>query len=316
MVPQTVGPRTSAFNAACRPARSFWLLSLFLSLPFLASCATAQVSEIAARPSTEPRPRVLFLHRSVGANLIEQGRVRELFSKAGYDFWDHGHNEQGLRDEVGENVTPGFDIPNDNTDPGGYAAIFAQPVNDPPDVALSHVLAYDIIAFKSCYPVSDIKSDRQMEAYKQAYIRIRSTMDTHPDKLFIVVTPPPLSSAGISPANVARGRAFANWLTSDEFLAGHPNIRTFDLFDALANNDNYLRVEYRQSLYPIDFTDLGQVPGSLANAFRVLRAQVQNRPLYTDDSHPNEAANRTVGPVFVRSIVEAYEEFEAARTGR
>src|SRR5262245_61826610 len=33
---------------------------------------------------------VVFLHRSVGHNLIEQGNVRPLFAAAGYSFWDQG----------------------------------------------------------------------------------------------------------------------------------------------------------------------------------------------------------------------------------
>jgi hypothetical protein len=41
---------------------------------------------------------VIFLHHSTGANLIEQGNLRQLFAQAGYDFFDHGYNHQGLRD--------------------------------------------------------------------------------------------------------------------------------------------------------------------------------------------------------------------------
>ena len=32
---------------------------------------------------------IVFLHHSVGNNLIEQGEVREGLLEAGYDFWDH-----------------------------------------------------------------------------------------------------------------------------------------------------------------------------------------------------------------------------------
>lgn len=40
---------------------------------------------------------VIFLHHSTGNNLIQQRSVRERFTEAGYDFWDHGYNPQGLR---------------------------------------------------------------------------------------------------------------------------------------------------------------------------------------------------------------------------
>lgn len=39
---------------------------------------------------------VVFLHHSTGRNLIEQGRVREILTGAGYHFWDHDYNWEGL----------------------------------------------------------------------------------------------------------------------------------------------------------------------------------------------------------------------------
>jgi hypothetical protein len=36
---------------------------------------------------------VVFLHHSTGRNLIEQGDVRERFTAAGYDFWDHDYTQ-------------------------------------------------------------------------------------------------------------------------------------------------------------------------------------------------------------------------------
>jgi hypothetical protein len=37
------------------------------------------------------------LHHSCGHNLIEQGGVREGLTALGYEFYDHGYNEHGLR---------------------------------------------------------------------------------------------------------------------------------------------------------------------------------------------------------------------------
>jgi hypothetical protein len=69
-----------------------------------------------------------------------------------------------------------------------------------------------------------------------------------------------------------RARALADWLKSDEFLGGHPNVVTFDFFGLLAGSDNLLRSEYRYDDY---------------------------------DGHPNEQANREIGPQFVAFIDEA-----------
>jgi hypothetical protein len=76
--------------------------------------------------------RVMFLHHSCGANLIEQGGVRERLTDLGYEFYDHGYNEDGLVLSDGTSSGRNFDVPDDNTDPDGLANIFAQPLHDPP----------------------------------------------------------------------------------------------------------------------------------------------------------------------------------------
>jgi hypothetical protein len=48
------------------------------------------------------------------------------------------------------------------------------------------------------------------------------SVDCYPDKLFIVVTPPPLNPAETNLETAARARIMADWLTSEEFLADYP----------------------------------------------------------------------------------------------
>ena len=45
--------------------------------------------------------RIIFLHHSCGQNLIEEGGVREGLTGLGYEFYDHGYNDEGLRDADG-----------------------------------------------------------------------------------------------------------------------------------------------------------------------------------------------------------------------
>ena len=146
-------------------------------------------------------------------------------------------------------------------------------------------MQHDVIAFKSCYPASAIKSDAQLAERKAWYLKIRDFMDEHPEKMFIVVTQPPLNPAETSPDAAARARLFADWLKSDEFLQGRINVVTFDLFDQLAESDqqatdaNMLRQNYRQD----------------------------------SDSHPVEAANQIVGPQFANFIIDAVERYKQSR---
>lgn len=222
---------------------------------------------------------IIFLHHSTGENLIEQGGVRDLFAEQGYDFWDHGYNYQGLTRPDGTPAGYSYNVPKNNTNPDGFAGIFAQRVYDLPINAFSGLLQHEVIAFKSCFPVSNILSDEQLKMYKARYLGMRDVMDQHPDKMFIVVTPPPLNPAHIGAEAAARARAFANWLKSDEYLDGHPNVFTFDLFDLLAEDDpavpdrNTLREEYR----------IGT------------------------DSHPNSVANETIAPLFVDFTIDAIQ---------
>ena len=94
----------------------------------------------------------------------------------------------------------------------------------------------------------------------------------------------PARAASITfPEAATRARAFASWLKSAEYLDGHSNVFTFDFFDYLAEDDpsatdyNMLRAEYREGT----------------------------------DSHPNQTANETIGPVFVDFITHAVQEYRA-----
>jgi hypothetical protein len=221
--------------------------------------------------------RIIFLHHSCGHNLIEEGGVREGFAARGYEFYDHGYNGDGLRLADGTYTGTNFDVPGDNTDPDGFAEIFAQPLHDPPDNAFSHLMQYDVIAFKSCYPTSNIGSDDQLNEFKGYYLTARDTMDQYPDKVFIVVTQPPQVPGESNAAEGTRARALADWLKSDEYLAGHPNVFTFDFFDLLAGSDNLLRSEYRYDDY---------------------------------DGHPNAQANAATGPQFVNFVDQAVRGYQ------
>jgi hypothetical protein len=97
----------------------------------------------------------------------------------------------------------------------------------------------------------------------------------------VVVTIPPLNPAETNAGQAGRARAFANWLMSEEYLGGYPNITTYDFYNSLAEEDpahpdaNMLREAYRNGA----------------------------------DSHPNRLANQTLGPEFVDFILQAIENY-------
>jgi len=266
------------FDYVHRDGRRGLSLCVLLGLLTLSLALILTLVRLGLPQAQAQATRIMFLHHSCGENLINQGGVREGLTARGYEFYDHGYNGDGLRLADGSYTGTHFDVPGDNTDPDGFATIFAQPLHDPPDNTFSHLMEYDVIAFKSCFPVSNIGDDDQLDAYKSHYLSIRDRMDQYPDKVFIIVTQPPQVPANSDPAEGARARAFANWLQSDEYLAGYPNVFAFDFFGLLAGDDNFLRPEYRVDEY---------------------------------DAHPNEQANGEIGPRFVAFIDQAIQSYGA-----
>jgi hypothetical protein len=250
----------------------FWVLAL--TVFFMASSGLAQT-----------RNNLFFLHHSTGRNIVDEGQTRAWLANfnsqhgTGYVLWDHDYNWIGLREGDGEFVPWIYDIPDDNTDPIGLYDLWTT-ANAARDSILTN---HDVIAFKSCYPASAISTPQLLQQYKTWYLAIRSVFDQHPDKTFVVMSPPPLHRLATDLTQADNARAFANWLKSAEFLQGHANVVCFDLFDLLAAPDT---------------------PG--APARNMLRYEYE-RSHNDSDSHPNPAANAVAGPVFGAALVAAAE---------
>jgi len=227
---------------------------------------------------------VIFLHHSTGRALIAGGNVRPLLTELGYHFWDHGYNHEGLVRPDGTPARASYRIPGNlgrgNTDVDGLIELFTQPVTDPPSNAFSRLLQHEVIITKSCFPNSAIESDEMQEQFQTWYLQMRDVMDRHPDRVFILVTSPPLHPLATSAEEAHRARAIANWLKSDAYLSGRLNVFVFDFYDLLADPAaNTLRAEYQ------------------------LDSQ-------KSDSHPNRLANETIGPLFVEFIDEAMQTYK------
>lgn len=235
--------------------------------------------------TTGPLRKMFFLHHSTGWGIISEGDMRgyvaayNLAHSENFEFWDQGYNGDGPRDQDGnDNGTP-YEVPGDNTDVEGLWYLWTSSELDAVTCRNGFLADYDVIAFKSCFPNSDIYDDARLNEYKSWYLQIRSALDAHPDKLFIIMSTPPLVPEDTNPENAARARAFANWLKSSTYLAGHPNIVCFDLFDALA------------------------APASAPTEANMLRAEY--RLAEPHNSHPNPAGNAAVGPVLAQFFIDS-----------
>ena len=248
----------------------------------LVACAVIGTSTIAL---AQTFTNLFFLHHSTGRNIINDGDMRAYIDDynntngTAYDFWDHDYNYIGLKNPAGANTGIDYDIPGDNTDPIGLYNLWTTENSARDDIVANH----EVIAFKSCYPACHIENLLELRDYILWYLRMRDYFDTQPDRLFIVMSPPPLHRNSTNLTEADNARAFADWLISDFFLAGHPNIFCFNLFDHLAHPDdgsdtrNMLRYEYERSHYGTD-------------------------------GHPNALANSIVGPLFCDFFIQVTNE--------
>ena len=242
------------------------LICLFTALPGTAAAAGS---------------RLFFLHNSTGRYIMSDGHARTYLDvlnadkASSYNLWDHDYNSIGLTTPAGLKTGYDFNVPDDNTDPIGLHKLWTTD-NAARDSILSR---FDVIAFKSCYePTNMISTDAQLQQYKDWYLEIRDVLDQHPDKIFLIMSAPPLLPVLTSTEQSDRARAFATWLGSPEFQAGHPNLRFFDLFDRLANpNDG----SATRNMLRLDYTRTGF------------------------DNHPNELACTIIAPQLMDAMVAA-----------
>jgi hypothetical protein len=229
--------------------------------------------------------KVFFLHHSTGEGLVVGGNMRSVFTTyntqhgTSLAFWDHEYNAQGLRNASGNLTGTNYAIPNDNTDPEGLYLLWTSSDADWTSSRNQILNNYKVIAFKSCFPASAIPDAATLAQYHTWYLAMRDVFDAHTDRVFVVISPPPLHRLASNATEAANARAFATWLAGSTYPSGHSNVVCFNLFDYLAQADdgsasaNMLRYDYES-----DHND--------------------------SDSHPNTLANQTVGPIFAQFLID------------
>jgi len=217
---------------------------------------------------------VIFIHRSVGHNLVHDGGVYDLArnSSPAFDFSDYDQNIDLLTDKSGSQQKMGFTFPGGNTRPVDFAAIFTDAVAPEHKAIQDLALGYDVIVLKSCYPNSNIASDNELENIKQYYRSIAQFFSTLTDKQLVLLTSPPLAPIMTKAPAARRARQLSEWLATTKLGS---NVSVFNFFDLLATpkgqrGANRLRKGYRRWL-PFD-------------------------------SHPNPKASKEIAPKFVEYI--------------
>ena len=140
-----------------------------------------------------------------------------------------------------------------------------------PNAARDSILAnHEVIAFKSCYPASHIDSDAKLAQYQAWYLSMRDVFDAHPDRIFVVMSPPPLHRLDTNLGEADRTRAFALWLGSAGYPCGaseHRGTSTCSTRFARPSDGSATRNMLRYE-YELDHGSGDSHPNALANQSR------------------------------------------------
>jgi len=268
----------------------FTALLLFITGAISQMHALAQSPEIA--PPDQP-VKLIFIHHSTGENWLtdgygnlghELGANNYFVSDTNYGW---GPNSIGDRTDIvnwrewfrsSETTRYMEALYGEN----GQHANYTRAIDDPGG-------ENQIVMFKSCFPNSALEgrpddSPDSNEAFtvghaKFVYNDLLNYFSTRPDKLFIVITAPPLQDSTYAD----NARAFNNWLVYDwlaENRYEYDNVAVFDFYNILTHPDNHHRVND------------GQIEHTLNSS----------NTLYYDsdgDDHPNEAGSQKATAEFI-----------------
>ncbi|MEN8243003.1 MAG: hypothetical protein ABFS17_13875, partial [Chloroflexota bacterium] len=219
-----------------------------------------------AQTDSDPSPpeetiKLIFLHHSVGENWLadQQGGLGLALQENNYFVSDtyYGWGPDGIGDR-----TDTLDWPTWFTGPERDRYLDAVYNESSPNAAgyqyYSRTIAdpggeNQVIVFKSCFPNSDLGGSPHdppapgdhltVGSAKYTYNQLLTYFASRPDKLFILITSPPMQQIN-QPENA---RAISNWLVNDWLIENnypHNNVAVFDFYNVLTHPDNHHRYNH------------------------------------------------------------------------
>jgi hypothetical protein len=282
--------------------------------------------------------KLIFIHHSCGENWLADGDGGLGITLRDNNYFVSDTNYGWGPDGIGDSTDIGhwwtwFRGPNSSTYLGAlYAesdqhADYSRLTTDPGG-------ANEIVMFKSCFPNSHLGGSpddvpttganplRGQDAWsgddvhnvanaKGIYNDILAYFGTRQDKLFVVVTAPPLVANDTDASHAANARAFNDWLVND-WLDGypHPNVAVFDFYNVLTSNGGDRHTN-----------DLGWASGNhhrwWNGAVQHLQSVSNDLAAYgsdPSDSHPTAAGNQKASGEFVTLLNVFYHRWRAGTT--
>jgi hypothetical protein len=226
-----------------------------LTAAFAAHAANGMAGSIVDATPPQHPVKLVFIHHSTGENWLrdDYGQLGLALQNNGYFVSDtnYGWGPQSIGDRT--------DIPNwpewfaSGNTATYMAALFAESDrhSDYTRTQADPGGENAIVMFKSCFPNSALEGtptdppsadgDLSVGHAKYVYNQILGYFASRPDKLFVVITAPPLQDGTYA----ANARAFNQWLIND-WLAdnayGRTNVAVFDFYNVLTGPTHHHRV--------------------------------------------------------------------------
>jgi hypothetical protein len=271
-------------------------LYLFMGI-VLYSAALSPCESQAYNTSPPSQPvRLIFIHHSTGQNWLSDDNGELAIALRDNNYFVSDTNYGWGPDGVGNNTDIGhwwtwFRGPSSST---YLTALYAESDQTFDYTRLADAPAgeNEIVMFKSCFPNSALQGNisdpippigsnhlrgegsgseyHTISNAKGIYMDLLNYFMTRQDKLFIVITAPPLSD----PTYAANARAFNQWIVNN-WLAGYPyhNVAVFDFYNVLTTNGGNRNTN-----------DLGIATG---NHHRWYGGAIQHKTDGDNDANPN-----------------------------
>ncbi len=268
---------------------------------------TVQAAPHSQNPGSDPPDHVvklIFIHHSTGENWLEDGYGDLGLQLAENNYYvsdtNYGWGPGGIGDRT--------DIPDwiewfrSEDTPNIMSALYSEAEQH---ASYSRPLSNpggenQIIMFKSCFPNSDLEGSPgdppdpegwlSVGHAKYVYNEILKYFGQHPDRLFVVITAPPLSD----PGNADNARAFNLWLLNDWLQENdypYQNVAVFDFYNILTGKDGHH-----------SFTD-----------GREIHQTASRNTLYypSDDDHPSRTGSQKATAEFIPLLNYFYNRWQA-----
>jgi hypothetical protein len=312
------------------------VVAYLLLLVFIVAWPSAP-NPASAQPANDPNPpvqpvKLIFIHHSTGGNWLadpgnneQGGGLGRALMESNYfaSATNYGWGPDGIGDRTDIiNWPEWFTGPNRDTI---LAALYSESGQNFGDFGDWPRLAQDpggenqIILFKSCFPNSNLggspadppasapNEDMTVANAKAVYNQLLTYFATRQDKLFIVITAPPLADFDTDAATAANARGFNNWLVTDwlnEYT--YANVAVFDFYNVLTSGPSASR------------NDAGQAEGNhhrwWEGTVQHIQTEDNNFLVYpSGDSHPSRAGNEKATAEFVPLLNVYYNRWKAGK---